>query len=141
MNYWKYLLLTGIVLQVGMARAQGTLTLEVKGLKQETGALYIALYNKPEGFREADAAYKKLIAPVKGNPAVVDLGGLPAGTYAVTLFHDENDNGELDTNMMGIPKEGYGFSNNPKIRFGPPDFGECTFTHGDAAQTVSVQIQ
>ena len=52
---------------------------------------------------------------------VLKFENLPSGTYALALIHDENGNGKLDT-LMGIPKEGFGFSKNPAIRFGPPSF-------------------
>lgn len=53
--------------------------------------------------------------------------GLEQGTYAVSIFHDENSNGELDANFLGIPKEPYAFSNNAKGYFGPPSFEQCKF--------------
>ena len=52
---------------------------------------------------------------------------LPFGKYAISIFHDVNDNEELDANFIGIPKEPYGFSNNPKSSFGPPGFDAAAF--------------
>ena len=72
--------------------------------------------------------------------AMLKFDGLPSGTYALALIHDENGNGKLDT-MMGIPKEGFGFSNNPAIRFGPPSFksAEVAVTSGQVDRTVKVK--
>lgn len=66
--------------------------------------------------------------------------GLPSGTYAVSLFHDENANGRLDT-VLGIPREGFGFSRNPPIRFGPPRFSAARFalTSGDSVERVRLK--
>ena len=61
------------------------------------------------------------------------MNSLPAGRYAVKAFHDENDNGELDTNLVGIPSEGYGFANDPSTTFGPPDFEEAAVTVGETS--------
>jgi uncharacterized protein (DUF2141 family) len=57
------------------------------------------------------------------------------------MFHDENDNGKLDTNLIGIPKEGYGFPNNPKITMSLPDFSEVSFTVGDEPLTIEIRVQ
>lgn len=65
---------------------------------------------------------------------------VPPGTWAIALIHDENGNGRLDT-MMGIPKEGFGFSRNPAIRFGPPAFADAAFALGTAAVTQSVRVK
>ena len=66
--------------------------------------------------------------------------GLPSGDYALALIHDENGNGKLDT-VMGIPREGFGFSRNPAIRFGPPKFVESRIevTSGGVDETVKVK--
>ena len=53
------------------------------------------------------------------------LSNIPKGKYAISLFHDKNDDGHLNTGWFGIPKEKYGFSNNPPSRFGVPDFEKC----------------
>ncbi len=62
-----------------------------------------------------------------------------AGTYAVSLIHDENGNGKLDT-ALGMPREGFGFSRNPAISFGPPKFKSASFAvNGASAQTVKMK--
>ena len=73
-------------------------------------------------------------------PTLEEGDGLASGAYAVSLFHDENGNGRLDT-ILGIPREGFGFSRNPPIRFGPPRFDAARFavTSGEAAQQVRLK--
>ena len=66
--------------------------------------------------------------------------GLPPGRYAVSLFHDENGNGKLDT-IAGIPREGFGFSRNPPIRFGPPRFNSARFTVAGTGDRQQVKMR
>ncbi len=79
------------------------------------------------------------IHPVTARTMTVRLDSLPPGPKAVRLFHDENSNGTLDTNFFGIPSEGYGFSNNPRSRFGEPSFADRLFEH-QADTTIQVTL-
>ena len=128
------------LLLAGSAGAQGKLTVRVEGLKTTKGKLYVAIYNKPEGFLDEDKTFKRDVFPVTGTTTSVTFDALPAATYAVTLYHDENGNGKLDRSAVGMPKEGFGFSQNPKIRFRAPDFKESSFRHGSDAQTMTIKL-
>ena len=66
---------------------------------------------------------------------------LPPGQYAVNAFHDENGNGELDTNLFGIPTEGYGFANDPRTTFGPPDFEDAAVNVRDASELAVMTMR
>ena len=105
------------------------LTVEVEGLRSAKGQLVYSVFAGPDGF--PDKGEKALTS---GACALTDdktarfvVPKLAPGVYAITLFHDENSNGKLDTKTFGIPKEGFGFSNNPKIRMGPPRFKDTAF--------------
>ena len=65
----------------------------------------------------------------------------PRGQYAANAFHDENDNGELDTNLIGIPTEGYGFTNDPRTTFGPPDFEDAAVNVRDASELAVMTMR
>ncbi len=65
---------------------------------------------------------------------------LPAGVYAVSVFHDENMTQKLDKNFVGVPKEGYGASNNPKKKMGPPNFGETKFQLRGTEQFLEIKL-
>ena len=66
--------------------------------------------------------------------------GLVPGNYAVSVIHDENGNRELDTNLIGIPTEGIGFSHNPRVTFGPPSFANASFdAASEATQTIRIK--
>lgn len=78
--------------------------------------------NTTKGFIDAG------VVSAKKGSLKVKTKDIPDGKYAISIFHDENDNSKVDFNIFGLPVEGFGFSNNPKIYFGPPKFDECTFT-------------
>ena len=65
---------------------------------------------------------------------------LPPGTYAVSVYEDLNGNHKLDRNIVGIPREPVGASNNPPARMGPPRFNECSFRVGAVAQTITITL-
>jgi uncharacterized protein (DUF2141 family) len=108
-----------------------TLTVRVVNARNANGLVRIALFQSAEGF--PGAASKALrTQPAKIDPQTLTaqavFSGIPQGTYAVIVFHDENGNGKLDKNLVGIPKEGYGASNNLPKRKRPPTFDEGKFS-------------
>jgi uncharacterized protein (DUF2141 family) len=88
---------------------------------------------------EADASSLKLSVPAK-EAGELHFRNLAAGTYSVSIIHDENGNGKLDT-FVAIPREGFGFSGNPPIRFGPPKFGEASFRLNTGRNTQVVRVR
>ena len=79
---------------------------------------------------------KSVQAPIAGGKAVMTFKGLKDGVYAIAIIHDENANGKLDTNFLGIPAEGVGVSTNPRV-FGKPSFEQGQFSlKGDAAISI-----
>ncbi|HMV09660.1 MAG TPA: DUF2141 domain-containing protein [Cyclobacteriaceae bacterium] len=103
--------------------AQHKLEVTVKGIQAEKGNVLIALYNSDATFMKKHVASRTVKA--SGNDVTVVFENLKPGHYAVSTFHDENDNEKLDTNFFGIPKELYGFSNNAKGSLGPPSFDKA----------------
>ena len=115
-------------------------TVTVTSLKAATGDVYISVFNDPSAFpQDASRAVKTEKVKATGATATFVITGLPAGTYAFSTFHDENGNGKLDTGMFGIPKEGFGFSNNPVIRFGAPSFDQSkVVVQGNTQLTIQL---
>jgi len=107
------------------------LELEITGLDQTYGTLMIALFDSQAGFKSETAAQSRKVVVSKDSAAVI-FKGLVAGQYAIKVFHDQNQNGELDTNGMGIPSEPYGFSNNASDPFSAPEWEETKFSVSDA---------
>ena len=126
---------------VSVAGEMGTLTIEATGLENSEGFLMVALYNSRESYEGGlDLAMVKERMAIVDRQARVVLKGLPYGWYAASLFHDENGNAELDSNLLGLPKEAYGFSNNARSAFGPPDFDKVKFEVNRPRVVISVVL-
>lgn len=121
-----------------------TLTVSVTGLRSTKGHVVYSVFSGPDGFpdkgEKAIATGQCAISPEK--TALFTVPKLAPGVYAVTLFHDENSNGKLDAKAFGIPKEGFGFSRDPKIRVGPPRFKDASFaiTGAGAERTLTIKL-
>jgi uncharacterized protein (DUF2141 family) len=102
------------------------LVVKVTGIKPLKGDLYITLNQRPEYFQVPDSALVKRIIKVDKETQAVIFDKVQEGRYAIAVYHDENLNGKMDANEIGIPREGYGFSNNPKI-IGRPRFEQAAF--------------
>ena len=105
------------------------LTLEVRDIEKPEGYLYVAVYNSKETFMKKPLAAFRV--DVKDKVLSIPCQGLPAGTYAVSLFQDENGNGKLDTGSFGIPTEKFGFSNDAEGVMGPPSYEKCSFAFAE----------
>ena len=120
--------------------SQGTIILSVVGIRSNDGQVKIALYNSPEGFPDkSEKAIKRQVANIENNACRAVLAGLEYGDYAFGVIHDENGNGDLDTGIFGIPKEGYGASNNAKGFMGPPKFKDAKFVLN--SDTLHIEIK
>lgn len=98
-----------------------TLTLRVEGVRSADGQLRAELLGRAAG----EATHRRITFAAQDavqGPNLIRFPGLPAGDYAVQLYHDENGNGEVDMNLVGVPQEGYGFSNVPVVQGGIPPF-------------------
>ena len=73
--------------------------------------------------------------------ATCQFENIPTGIYAVSVFHDENSNGKLDTNFLGIPREGVGASNNATGHLGPPTFSSAAFHHSGSRTTLKITVK
>ena len=117
---------------LGGAAPVARLDVAVDHLRSVKGMIRVCLTNDPENFPacidDADAVTRS----VPASDRAIRFDGLPLGDYAIAVIHDENGNARLDT-IAGIPREGYGFSRNPAVAFGPPRFAAARFRiDGDA---------
>lgn len=101
------------------------LTVSINGADNNKGRIMIAVYNESSHF--LSKGYKYTTSKLSNKGCEVNFNNLPEGTYAVSVFHDENDNGKLDSNFLGVPKEDYGCSNNAKGFMGPPKWKDAKF--------------
>jgi uncharacterized protein (DUF2141 family) len=123
------------------ADSQGNLIVVIDRFKSDAGEVRAALYNSEDGFPALPKkAYKIAAAKIKNKKAELRFENLPFGVYALGLFHDENSNGKMDLNWMGIPTEGYGISNNVRGIFGPPTFEEAKFNVGARTTRMTISV-
>ena len=118
-----------------------SLSVAVTDLRNTKGHLRLGAFDRAKGFpRERDAAvlWKSLPADSTDKAFALDL---PPGRYAVVILHDENGNKKLDENFLGVPKEGYGVSNNPKPRFRAATFEEAAFELKESGAALTISIQ
>jgi uncharacterized protein (DUF2141 family) len=123
--------------------ANSKLTVRVVRAKNSKGQIALAVFNGESGFPgDKSKALRTLQAKIDPQTlsAQVTLDNLPRGTYAVAVFHDENLNGQLDKNMFGIPKEGYGFSNTTKKAMGPPKFADAKFELDQPEKIIEIEL-
>lgn len=95
------------------------------GFRSEEGEARIALYLEAGGWPDGEAAFATAVLPIRDGRAVTVFEDVPAGPFAVSAFHDKDANGKLDSNLLGIPSEDYGFSADARDTFGPPSFEEA----------------
>jgi uncharacterized protein (DUF2141 family) len=103
--------------------AQNKLEVTVRNIKEAKGTIRVGLFTSEKDFLKKAAEGKVVKANAKEITVVFE--NLKSGDYAVSVIHDENENGELDSNMVGIPKEGFAFGNNAMGAFGPPSFDKA----------------
>ena len=118
------------------------LKVQISPTKSDEGKVLVLVFNSEKGFPESlDHAFKKLVLTPKNLKAEFILEGVPSGKYAITVLHDEDNNGKMNTSLMGFPQEKYGFSNNHKIYFGPPTFEKAAIVLGKENKTVLIQLR
>jgi len=98
----------------------GSITITVKKIKEVKGSILVGLYTTEKDFLKKPSYGRA--AKVNGSEVTIVFDNLPAGDYAVSIIHDENDNKEFDRSKIGFPKEGYCFGNNAHAKFGPPKY-------------------
>jgi len=110
------------------AATENVIHVEIAGLRDEKGQVLCALFSSASDFpKKTDKAVAHAKSSISQGHASCEFRGTAAGRYAVSVFHDENSNGKLDTNFMGIPSEGVGASNGAKGHLGPPKFEAAAF--------------
>jgi uncharacterized protein (DUF2141 family) len=138
----KKLLVIAIFIFSGLfcssAQENHTITIHFEGMKSDKGSLFVAIYNTKNSFLKKQ--FKGDITKIVDEKATIILKDIPTGEYAVSAFHDANDNKKMDTNFFGIPKEPIGISNNATGFMGPPKYKEAKFTVNKNI-TLAITIQ
>ena len=132
---WKFL---GAGLLTLLFATAADLTVTISGVKNSNGSVAAALFNSEADFRKTPFSAFRIKA--SGGPVSFTIHNLPPGKYAMTAYHDENDNGKLDTDLVGAPSEGYGVSNDAREVAAPPQFSKASFDVGDQNQSITINI-
>jgi uncharacterized protein (DUF2141 family) len=145
--WWRFACLVAVVLCGSPADPQPTtapaanLSVSVIDLRNAKGHVRLGVFDRAKGFpreREAARLWKTMPADSREKTFAIEL---PPGQFAVVVLHDENGNKKLDENFLGVPKEGYGVSNNPKPRFRAATFSEAVFELDDSGAVLTISIQ
>jgi len=130
-----------LLLEAPQAPAE-TLTVTVTGLRGGKGTLFVTVWNDGGRFlKDVRQAAARRMVPVSGPEMTVVVEGLPRGVYAVTAFQDENGNGELDRNFLGLPREPVGASNDARGKMGPPKFKAAAFELSGPSREVPIRLR
>ena len=133
-------LATSLFVTLNPASAAATeLSVEIKGIASNSGDVYVAIYDKAEKWMKTSLSGAK-VAAKKGSVSA-SFKELPAGDYAISLYHDENGNGKMDANVMGMPTEPYAFSNDAAGNYGPASFEQAKFKVDGEKKSIVINIK
>lgn len=141
MNFWVVILMTFFMQHPLQEEKRFSIILNVSQIENEDGVIRALLFSDPDGFPDQpEKALKSATSKIRGTQAEIQFGNLPEGNYAISVIHDTQEKGKLRTNALGIPKDGYGFSNNASGTFGPPSFKKASF-RVDKNVEVAIKLQ
>lgn len=119
---------------------KGTLNINISGFEDDKGDCWFALDNSKDVYESKDSVFIGKILPIINHCVYLKIDSLKYGYYAIKVFHDENSNGELDLNFLGIPTENYGYSNNASAWFGPPRWEKTRFLFHQSEMTIEISV-
>ena len=121
--------------------ALGQLKVRITGLNNDKGKVAVALFASAADFPKQERALLGELTPITSKTASVTFRNLRPGLYAIAVLHDENQNSKMDFNFLGMPLEGYGFSNDASAMFGPPSFDAAAFKLKARPSAVSIKMR
>lgn len=124
------------------SQSTGTIDLQITSAKSDKGVMRILVFKSAKGFPDQmEHSVKAISLRIKDKGTRIEIKDLPPGKYAIAAFHDEDENGKINTNPVGYPIEKYGFSNNAKAYFGPPEFDKASFTLENGIKNVTINLR
>ncbi len=145
MNHLLALALAVVTLAVSASAsspAASNVTVEITDLRSDKGVVRACMTTRADIFpkcREDPKAHRKVVPA--GQASTITFVGVAPGAYAIALLHDENNNGKADRALGMMPKEGFGFSRDAKVRMAPPRFEDAVFDHGAKPQTLTIKMR
>ena len=128
-------------IEVAQGATSGILVVTIEGFRNVAGHARVAVFNRNSGFPDDESvAYRKVVASIHDGRADVRFDDLPFADYAVSMYHDENDDGKLNKGLFGVPKEGYGVSNNVVHARRAPKFEEARFRLDATTHIVTINV-
>ncbi|MEX0844297.1 MAG: DUF2141 domain-containing protein [Balneolaceae bacterium] len=115
--------------------------LVIDEIPSRDGEVRIAIFDTEKNYKAKEDPAFVLVLPVSSSTLKWSNSELPYGEYAIAVYHDKNINGELDTNLLGIPKEAYGFSNNARGKFGPASWNDARFEVTSRSSNMRIKIK
>ncbi|MBM3432088.1 MAG: DUF2141 domain-containing protein [Bacteroidetes bacterium] len=141
-RYMQLLLLLLLILGGTRANAQSTLIVSISGIQITQGRILYSLYSSADGFPDnPQKAYRSGFVNVTERALSLNIASLPPGTYALSVIHDQNGDGRLNVNFVGIPTEPLGFSNKVMGAFGPPKFSKARFTLQPGKNEIPIRLR
>lgn len=137
----KKIIITLLVASIGMSVSAQNQSLEivVKNIKNDKGSILVGLSNVEKNFLKENFRGEKVKA--NGSEVTIIFKDLPVGDYAISVVHDEDENGEMDSNLFGIPKEGFGFGNDAMGMFGPPSFEKAKISFQGTKKSEIINLR
>jgi uncharacterized protein (DUF2141 family) len=133
-----FTLITGCINCPGYSQ-KAQLTIKVFGIEKAVGQICFAVYQTEEDYKESENQFLADYISVDSINFQYVIKDVPLGTYVISLFHDKDENEELNTNWIGMPREPFGFSNDAKGRMGPPKFKDASFVvEGDRVVEINL---
>lgn len=119
-----------------------SINVKIQNISNNSGVIACAIFESKEGFpsKFLKFASKTMLTQIGGKDASFEFSDIKPGTYAIAVIHDENLNGELDTNLFGIPTEGYGFSSGAEVTLSAPSFSDAIFSYDGGRLQMSISL-
>jgi uncharacterized protein (DUF2141 family) len=119
-----------------------SINVKIQNIANNSGVIACAIFESEEGFpsKFVKFASKTMLTQIRGKDAIFEFSDIKPGKYAIAVIHDKNRNGELDTNLLGIPTEGYGFSSDAKITMSAPSYSDALFSYDGGHLQMSISL-
>ncbi|MEL7120946.1 MAG: DUF2141 domain-containing protein [Bacteroidota bacterium] len=142
MKYVLYVSLICIALSLSnMSATKGTLSIEIENIKTSEGTIWLGIYDSEKNFLVKEQAIVEGYEVNQSGNMLIEIDGLDFGAYAIALFHDQNGNGVMDQNILGIPSEPFAFSKKPKSKWRKPKFSEVSFHFESNKQLLETKLK
>lgn len=136
-NFLAVICFMYVTMGMGQSKRSGVIEVEIVGVESNEGQMVIGLYSSDDQWLKK--IYKGTYSAINDGKANATFKDIPEGEYAISVFHDEDNNGKLKT-FMGIPRETVGCSNNAPARFGPPKWQDAKFYITDKVVKQHIQL-